>query len=79
MGESGIHFAEVSVFDRTIGKNRHFRDFSHQALSGVVALRPVIAKARLFIHLQGSCPCTFMSFPFCELFHRCRYAAFMFY
>ena len=29
--------AEVSVFARMTGKNRHFRDLSQQVLSGVVA------------------------------------------
>ena len=34
--KSGIHLAEVSVFARMTGKNRHFRDLSQQVLSGVV-------------------------------------------
>ena len=36
-GKSGIHLAEVSVFARMTGKNRHFCDLSQQVLSGVVA------------------------------------------
>ena len=34
--QEGIHLAEVSVFDRMTGKNRHFRNLSQQVLSGVV-------------------------------------------
>ena len=36
-GKSGIHLAEVSDFAGMTGKNRHFRDLSHdqQVLSGV--------------------------------------------
>ena len=33
--KSGIHLAEVSVFARMIGKNRHFRHLSQQVLSGL--------------------------------------------
>ena len=36
-GKSGI-LAEVSVFARKTGKNRHFCDLSQQVLSGVVAI-----------------------------------------
>ena len=46
-GKSGIHLAEVSVFARMTGKNRHFRDLSQQVLSGVVAsLNSRLAKSR---------------------------------
>ena len=34
--QEGIHLAEVSVFDRITGNNRHFRNLSEQVLSGVV-------------------------------------------
>ena len=34
--QEGIHLAEVSVFDRMTGKNRHFRNLSQQVLSGIV-------------------------------------------
>ena len=34
--QEGIHLAEVSVFDRMTGNNRHFRNLSQQVLSGVV-------------------------------------------
>ena len=34
--QEGIYLAEVSVFDRMTGNNRHFRNLSRQVLSGVV-------------------------------------------
>ena len=34
--QEGIHLAEVSVFDKMTGNNRHFRNLSQQVLSGVV-------------------------------------------
>ena len=49
----GIHLAEVSVFARMIGKNRHFRDLSQQVLCGVVALGVKSKRMSLVLYSWG--------------------------
>ena len=57
--QEGIHLAEVSVFDRMTGKNRHFRNLSQQVLSGVVdpstpiASTPYVALPTLKLKIGG--------------------------
>ena len=58
-GKSGIHLAAVSLFAGMTGKNRHFRDFSQQVLSGVVAVKsPPSNKCMCTAHcLSCDLPC----------------------
>ena len=49
----GIHLAEVSVFARMIGKNRHFHDLSQQVLCGVVALGVKSRRMSLVLYSCG--------------------------